>query len=56
MDRKEIEKKLETNYRTYIQQLQVKPSGDLIEQATEMATAKHMYEALLLPGQEVRLC
>lgn len=44
MDRKEIEKKLreklEANYRTYIQQLQIKPAADLIEQAAEIAAAK----------------
>jgi molecular chaperone GrpE (heat shock protein) len=50
MDRKEIEKKLreklEANYRTYIQQLQTKPSADLIEQAAEIAAAKLVFEEL----------
>lgn len=50
MDRKEIEKKLreklEANYRTYIQQLQAKPSADLIEQAAEIAAAKLVFEEL----------
>jgi len=50
MDRKEIEKKLrrklEGNYRTYIQQLQIKPAADLIEQAAEIAAAKLVFEEL----------
>lgn len=50
MDRKEIEKKLreklEANYRAYIQQLQTKPTADLIEQAAEIAAAKLVFEEL----------
>jgi hypothetical protein len=60
MDKKEIEKrskkKLWTSYHTYIQQWQTKLSADLIEKAAETAAAKHMDEAFLSSGQEVRLC
>lgn len=51
MDRKKLEKKLqekiEANFRSYIQQLQSKPALDLIEQATEIAAAKLVYEELM---------
>jgi len=51
MDQKKLEKKLrekiETNYRSYIQQLQTKPASDLIEQAGEIAAAKLVYEELM---------
>ena len=51
MDQKKLEKKLrekiEANYRSYIQQLQTKPSSDLIEQAGEIAAAKLVHEELM---------
>ncbi len=51
MERKKLEKKLqeriEANYRTYLQQLQSRPASDLIEQATEIAAVKLVYDELM---------
>ena len=51
MERKKLEKKLleriETNYRSYLQQLQNRPASDLIEQAAEIAAVKLVYDELM---------
>ena len=48
---KQLEKKLrdriEANYRSYIQQLQSRPASDLIEQASEIAAVKLVYDELM---------
>ena len=48
---KQLEKKLrdriEANYRSYIQQLQSRPTADLIEQASEIAAVKLVYDGLM---------
>ena len=48
---KQLEKKLrdriEDNYRSYIQQLQNRPASDLIEQASEIAAVKLVYDELM---------
>lgn len=44
--RKKFQCKLEANYQAYIRQLQSKPASDLIEQATEIAAAKLVYDEL----------
>ena len=48
---KQLEKKLrdriEANYRSYIQQLQSRPAADLIEQASEIAAVKLVYDELI---------
>ena len=51
MERKKLEKKLqeriETNYRSYLQQLQNRPASELIEQAAEIAAVKLVYDELM---------
>lgn len=44
--RKKLQGRLEANYQAYIRQLQSKPAPDLIEQATEIAAAKLVYDEL----------
>jgi hypothetical protein len=43
---KKFQGKLEASYQAYIRQLQSKPAPDLIEQATEIAAAKLVYDEL----------
>lgn len=51
METKKLEKKLkeriETNYRCYLQQIQNRPVPELIEQATEIAAVKLVYNELI---------
>lgn len=44
--RKKLQCRLEANYQAYIRQLQSKPASDLIEEATEIAAAKLVYDEL----------
>lgn len=44
--RKKLQDRLEANYQAYIRQLQSRPAPDLIEQATEIAAAKLVYDEL----------
>ena len=44
--RKKLQNRLEANYQAYIRQIQSRPASDLIEQATEIAAAKLVYDEL----------
>ncbi len=45
--KRKLQERIEANYRTYLQQLQSRPASDLIEQATEIAAVKLVYDELM---------